>query len=119
MINKIKNIQSVKEFETSLEKKKHIVLLVYANWCNISLNFLPHWKKLNENLTKKQLNNFIFFQIEYKYYQRILKKENEIFEKFYQNIEGYPTTFVINNKGKITSIVGNNMEGLKKELKIK
>ena len=115
----IKNITSVKLFEKMYNNKnpennENIILLIWAEWCYHSKNYIPYWTELKKSLIKNK--NFKIFELKQKYKDNLEKKENKIFTQIFKKFGGYPTTIIINKKRKIVSVIGNNIQKVDTEI---
>lgn len=109
---KIKNKKNAELFVDSF-KKDNIVLLVWADWCHYSKIYIPAWNEFKNNKNKSK--DIKIFEIKDNYKKKL--NDNPVFSKVFENMQGYPTTFVINKKGKIDIVSGNNIGSLNKAVK--
>ena len=99
-----------KDYNKSLESKKPMIVLFYADWCHYCINFMPTYEKLYKKFKNKY--NFVKINVEDPKYFEAVKK--------YQ-ITGFPTVFLVNTQ-KDTHIQLENqdfrdIEKLKTQLK--
>ncbi|MBO5949038.1 thioredoxin fold domain-containing protein [bacterium] len=86
--------------QKALKKDKPMAVLFYADWCGFCKRFAPLYKELSKDADLKKEFNFVYVNSED-------QKNAEYFREY--QIKGFPTLYLVNQKGEKVQIPNNLM----------
>jgi len=98
----VKQIHSKKDFDSEIASGKLVVVDFFATWCGPCINIAPKYAELAE--VEKDV---VFLKVD-------VDELSEVAEEC--EISAMPTFLIFKNKNKVGSVVGANIESVKKEI---
>jgi thiol-disulfide isomerase/thioredoxin len=99
----VRSKSSIMELLKRINLGPVIIILLYTDWCGHCHEFMPHFDRAAKNpncsVQTAKINNNILPEV-----KKAMKRYNQSAESF-DNIEGFPSLFVLNNKGKNETMI--------------